>query len=246
MNGMTRPGRQAALAGLLTTLAAGAYADDVDCPPNLGAVTIDGNVLIAAACEMDGTTVKGNVLLYAGGSLVARDIHVDGNVQADNAFDVDIVDSDIDGSVQLDELVGDGSRVSGTEIDGNIQLKDNRNPLSIVDNDVDGDVQAFGNSGGVDISENDIDGNLQCKDNDPAPTGGDNDVDGDKEDQCSDLQPGPNTPASVTPDTSPPASSTAGVGAAEAATNGGGSLGPLETLLLCSAFMACRGRRRRV
>jgi hypothetical protein len=43
-------------------LAGVSHADDIDCPPELGAVTVDGNVLIAAACIMDGTTVTGNIL----------------------------------------------------------------------------------------------------------------------------------------------------------------------------------------
>src|SRR5690606_27637238 len=87
------------------TLAGVAHADDVDCPPELGAVTIDGNVLIAAACTMDGTTVTGNILLYAGGSLVARGVDVEGNIQADDADYVDVMESEVDGSIQLDGLV---------------------------------------------------------------------------------------------------------------------------------------------
>ena len=60
--------------GLLALAAASSPArgDDVNCPPSLGNVTIDGNVLVAAPCQLEGTIVIGNVHLYAGGSLVSR------------------------------------------------------------------------------------------------------------------------------------------------------------------------------
>lgn len=174
----------------LAVLAAGpASADDVHCPPDLGAVTVDGNVLIAAPCRLDGTIVKGNVHIYAGGSLVARGADIDGNIQAETADFVDVADSRVGGSVQLDDLVGDRSVVTASTVDGSIQLKGNRSRLEIVDNVVGADVQGFSNTGGLLIADNRIDGNLQCKENEPAPVGGNNDVSGNKEDQCADLQP---------------------------------------------------------
>jgi hypothetical protein len=171
------------------TLTGTSHADDVDCPPELGAVTIDGNVLVAAACTMDGTSVTGNIQLYAGGSLVARNVDVEGNIQAEDADYVDVMESEVDGSVQLDGLVGDASNVTSSTINGNIQLDDNRSRLEILDNTVGADVQAFTNTGGVVIADNIIDGNLQCKDNDPVPVGSNNEVSGNMEDQCAALQP---------------------------------------------------------
>ncbi|HLU06650.1 MAG TPA: hypothetical protein VKZ91_08850, partial [Woeseiaceae bacterium] len=91
-----------AFAFIALTLAGISHADDVDCPPELGAVTIDGNVLVAAACAMDGTSVTGNIELYAGGSLVARNVDVEGNIQAEDADYVDVMESEVDGSIQLD------------------------------------------------------------------------------------------------------------------------------------------------
>lgn len=177
----------ASLAIAVLALDSPAMADDVSCPPDLGAVTIDGNVLVAAPCELNGTTVKGNVHLYAGGSLLARNARIDGNIQAENAFEIDVSDSEIGGSIQLDDLVGDVTVIVNNRVDGSIQLKSNRSRLDVVDNVVGADIQAFGNTGGVDISGNAVDGNLQCKENAPAPTGGNNDVQGNKEDQCADL-----------------------------------------------------------
>ncbi len=170
-------------------LGGAAHAEDVYCPPDLGAVTIDGNVLITAACRMEGTTVEGNILLYAGGSLVARGLDVDGNVQGEDADYVDIMESSIDGSVQLERLVGDASNLTSNLVNGNIQLDDNRTRLEVLDNTVGGDIQAFDNSGGVVIADNVVDGNLQCKANAPAPVGSNNRVSGNMEDQCADLHP---------------------------------------------------------
>jgi cytoskeletal protein CcmA (bactofilin family) len=174
----------------LGALPAPALAGDVPCPPNRGAATIDGNVVISGACTLEGTTVKGNVLLYAGGTLIARNARIEGSLQADRAVFVDVTDSWVNGDVQLDGLSGDLSRIAGTEVGGSIQLKDNRSPVEVLGNDVRADVQAFGNTGGVLIADNGVDGNLQCKSNAPAPVGGNNFVAGNKEDQCANLQPG--------------------------------------------------------
>ena len=167
-----------------------ANADDVHCPPGIGSVSIDGNVLVVSGnCRLDGTTVKGNVKLYSGGALVATGTTIDGNIQADDADYVDVRDSAIDGDIQLDGLVGDSSRMVGNRVDGNIQLDDNRSALQVERNIVAGDIQAFGNRGSVTITDNRVDGNLQCKGNDPAPVGGGNMVSGNKEDQCANLRP---------------------------------------------------------
>jgi uncharacterized protein (TIGR03382 family) len=217
---------------LITTYgSSAALADDVNCPPDLGAVTIDGNVLVAAPCRLDGTTVKGNVHLYAGGSLIARNADIDGNIQAENADYIDVIDSFVNGSIQLDDLVGDISNVTNSEINGNIQLKDNRSRLEISGNTVGADIQAFDNSGGVDISDNTVNGNLQCKSNDPAPTGANNQVSGNKEDQCANL-----SASSGSTDSSGSTGGSSNNNAADGNTNqatdsGGGAFGPFVLLL---------------
>jgi len=227
------------IAGALVVLGgfhAAAMADDVHCPPDIGSVTIDGNVLVAAPCQLDGTTVKGNVLLYAGGSLVAVGGRIIGNLQAENADFIDVADIDVNGDIQLDDLVGDASRVERSTVGGSIQLKDNRFRLEVLDNDVTGDVQAFSNVGGVVIADNVIDGNLQCKSNSPPPAGGNNRVAGNKEDQCANLTPeSDGGPAPAGP--SPSSSSATGTGSQQAASNGGGgggggAMGPVTASLM--------------
>jgi hypothetical protein len=223
--------RSTVIAGALVVLGgfhAAAMADDVHCPPDIGSVTIDGNVLVAAPCRLDGTTVKGNVLLYAGGSLVAVGGRIIGNIQAENADFIVVTDIDVNGDIQLDNLVGDASRVEGSTVGGSIQLKDNRPRLEVLNTDVIGDVQAFSNVGGVVIADNVIDGNLQCKSNSPPPAGGNNRVAGNKEDQCANLTPesdGGSAPTS--------GSSSTGTASQQPASNGGGGgMGPVTASLM--------------
>lgn len=242
----TAKGASAVLAALAGVALAGvSHADDVDCPPELGAVTIDGNVLVAAACAMDGTSVTGNIHLYAGGSLVARNVDVEGNIQAEDADYVDVMESEVDGSIQLDGLVGDASNVTSSTVNGNIQLDDNRSRLEVLDNTVDGDVQAFTNSGGVVIADNIIDGNLQCKENDPAPVGSNNQVSGNMEDQCAALQPESEDGGSDgTGDGTGGGPVDSGDDGGAAGNSGGGSLDPFILAALLSLSLTAGAFRR--
>jgi len=234
-----------AFLALVATLPALAIADDVDCTGELGEITVDGNVLVAAPCELTGTIVKGNIELFEGGALTARNVDVVGNIQAANAASADVTDSTIGGSVQLDDLTGEIA-VARNDITGSIQVVGNWSAIGIAGNFVGADIQAFSNTGGVDITGNTVDGNLQCKENDPAPTGSDNLVQGNKEDQCENL-----SPADADPGTTPvPAntgnSSSGGENAAAADSGGGGAMHPLMLaglmLLAGSAF----GSRRKL
>lgn len=174
---------------LLAGLSFPLLADDFPCPPNRGAQTIDGNVLVTGICTLEGTRIIGNIHVYSGGALIAREVRVDGNIQAENAHSVDLASSRVDGDIQLDNLLGDRSIVANTHVGGNIQMKSNLSALEVARNRVGGDIQAFSNTGGVDITGNDVDGNLQCKENVTAPTGSANQVSGNSEDQCANLQP---------------------------------------------------------
>lgn len=211
-------------------------ADEIVCPPSLGNATIDGNVAVVAPCQLIGTRVKGNVHIYTGGSLVARNADIEGNIQTDDDG-VDYVDVDqsrIGGSVQLKDMRGDLSIIRRSDIGGSIQLKSNRSRIEVRNNRVDADVQAFENNGLIVITENTVDGNLQCKENRPAPVGGSNVVRGNKEDQCANLPPEPDNGGNV---------ATASSGVTAANSGGGlGSFGPwmLLSLLLLLSFRAIR------
>jgi hypothetical protein len=218
-----------------------AHADDVHCPPGLGNVTVDGNVLITARCVLDGTTVIGNVHLYSGGSLIATNARIDGNIQAERADFIDVTGTRVGGSIQLDELVGDRSVVEGSEIGGSVQLQANRSRLELLDSEVGADVQAFTNSGGVLIANNVIDGNLQCKSNSPAPVGGSNRVGGNREDQCANLQLEPGAAAGASGVASSAPLVPAAVENTGSVSGGGGAIGWFAWLLLPLLALRRRG-----
>lgn len=178
----------AALAVPMALATAGsASAEERICRSSLGKVTVDNlKVPSKATCKLDGTRVKGSIVVETGATLVASRVVVIGNVQAEGAKAVTVRrGSRIGGSVQVKQ--GGAATVSGSEVDGSIQLEQNSRAMTVTGNTVGADVQAFQNTGGVTVEDNVVDGNLQCKENRPAPVGGGNTVQGNKEDQCRKL-----------------------------------------------------------
>jgi hypothetical protein len=160
------------VAASLVLGAAPAQADDTTCRGTIGAVSLDGSVIVpeGALCKLVGTRVDGNVHVESGAILKARGVRVGGNVQAENHERVVVKAlngsrSRVDGSIQLKQ--GGGGRISQTDVASDIQL--------------------FTNDGLFVVKGNHVDGNLQCKSNNPRPTGGNNVVEGNKEDQCRKL-----------------------------------------------------------
>lgn len=165
----------ATLLGASFAVAAPAHADDRMCRGTIGAVTVDGNVIVpsGATCTLAGTRVKGNVEVKSNATLTARGVHVIGNIQAENHNRLSV----------LPRTVGD--RTVRSYVDGSIQAKQGGGGV-LRSNTVNGDIQLFSNTKNVrfQVYSNRIDGNLQCKSNVPAPVGGGNIVGGNKEDQC--------------------------------------------------------------
>jgi hypothetical protein len=186
-----------------------AAAQNSHCAGTLGAVEIRGNLDITGRCRLTGADVTGNVSLYAGGSLVALDVSINGNLDARRADFVTIEESQIAGNVSLDELVGDNSSIESTEISGNVSLTDNRSALEILNNDISGNVRATGNSGSLSISGNSIDGHLECSGNTTAPVGLGNRVEKEPQGQCRSMRapqsspPPTPTPTQATPPATP-------------------------------------------
>lgn len=166
--------------------ASSAFAGDYPCPPNRGAVIIDGNVVVRnGACTLNRTTVKGNVLVYSGGSLTTIGARIDGNIQAKDAISVTVTKSTfVDGDIQLENLRGSSSAVTDSTVMGNIQLKTNRQAVTVSRNEVDGDIQfeslrVFSSTDKGSVTGNLVKGNIQLKSNYLPLTVASNDVDGD-------------------------------------------------------------------
>jgi hypothetical protein len=219
---------------------------------------IQGDVEIAVPCTLANVEIDGDVIVFSGGSLVANDVHIKGNLYTSRADFIAMERGQIDGNVRLEELVGDETTIQGTTIDGNILLARNRSRLEIVNNDIHGGMFAVDNTGGLLISGNSFETSLECLDNAPEPFGIANRVDGGALGQCADLRPegSPPEPAIPPPATSPPSSSAtpadtatppaSTTSVATDASGGGGALGWPAVLLLPLLFLrrSSRGKPR--
>jgi hypothetical protein len=170
-----------------------AHADDRRCRGSIGAVHVDGNVIVpqGATCTLRGTRVDGNVHVNARARLLARGVRVGGSIQAENHRNVVVAPRRVNDRVVRSRVGSDIQLVSGryghvrrAVVGGNLQVKQNSARQVARGNVIDADLQAFSNKGGFRIFNNRIDGNLQCKSNSPRPHGAKNRVQGNKEDQC--------------------------------------------------------------
>lgn len=183
--------RRVAVVGMVLSIsaltAAPASAEERVCRGSIGAATVDNlRVASGTSCSLNGTIVKGTIKVERGATLKASRVRVIGNVQAEGAARVNVIDSSqVGGSIQV--VQGGAAKVAGSRITGDILFDEQRGALVARANTIGGSIQAFQNSGGLQISSNRIDGNLQCKENVPAPVGGGNIVGGNKEDQCARL-----------------------------------------------------------
>jgi hypothetical protein len=180
-----------------------ALAQGALCVGNLDDERVRGNLNVTSRCQLTDTDVRGDVILFAGGSLVARGARIRGNIEGNRADFVDLDRVRVDGNVGLQELVGDSSRIERSDIRGQAVLTNNRSRFEILNNELRRDLRAFGNTGGLLISGNSIDRDLECSANVPAPTVFGNRVDGDAEGQCADVRAQP-PPSARPPATAPP------------------------------------------
>src|SRR5688572_12382088 len=122
---------------------------DAVCVNGLGDVEIRGSLNIASRCQLDGTEIRGNVTLFEGGSLIARDARIRGRLEGTRADFVAIERSRIDGDVRLQGLVGDESTLERNDLRGSTVLTGNRSRFEILNNDFRRSLQANGNTGGL-------------------------------------------------------------------------------------------------
>jgi hypothetical protein len=189
-----------------------ATAQGVLCLPGVNPRRIDGDLDIVTRCELEGTDVRGDVHLFTGGSLTARNVRIRGSLTGNSADFVNMNGGRIDRGLDLEQMVGDLIRFEGAELHGGVSLVANRSRLELVDNQIDREMDVLANVGGVLLTGNTIE-NLRCEDNAPAPLGADNQIanlrDDDGGNQCANLalEPPPETPPppeSPPPETPPP------------------------------------------
>jgi hypothetical protein len=182
-----------------------------NCTSNLGDVEQRGTLNVTGRCQLRGAEVRGDVIIFAGGSLVASDTRIRGSLEASRADFVELEGVRVDRNVSLQELVGDSSRIDSSDLRGSVVLTSNRSRFEILDNVFRHDLGAFGNTGGLQIAGNDIGGDLTCNGNTPAPTVLGNRIEGDAQGQCGPPRPQPTenppppqpTPVPTSPPTTP-------------------------------------------
>jgi hypothetical protein len=241
---------------LAALLAGGANAQNVLCSPRIGPGRVDGGVDIASRCELTGTDVRGDVTVFSGGSLVARNVRIRGTLFASRADFVDLDDTRVDGDLRLEEMVGDLNRIEDADVRGDVALLGNRSRLELLDNVVREGMEIVANTGGVLLRGNRIDESLECADNSPAPAGDENRV-GAALGQCETLQaevpqiappPAPTptpTPTPSPPDTGAPPPSSPEAPFVPDPEGGGAGASGLACLLLLPAVL-CRRRLMRL
>lgn len=188
-------------------------ARDLNCTSTRSDVELRGTLNVTARCQLIGSDVRGDVIIFAGGSLLARDTRIRGSIEASRADFVELVGVRVDRNVSLRELVGDSSRIESSDLRGSVALTSNRSRFAILDNQFGHDLSAFGNTGGLQIAGNTIEGDLLCTGNVPAPTLLGNRIGGDGQGQCGAPPPQPTatpapprpTPTPTPTPTSPPA-----------------------------------------
>ncbi len=160
--------------------------NDEACNGTFGAVTFENlKVPDGSTCVLSGTVVQGNIVVGTGSTLRARNVRVGGNVQSEGHALVRVAGrSAVEGSVQLKQ--GQSASVLDSRVNGDVQLEQNRGTFDLSRNTVGGNLQANQNGGPLTIGSNRIDGALQCQANNPPPTGGGNTASS-KEDQCARL-----------------------------------------------------------
>ncbi len=138
-------------------------AEEYICSGNVGARSLDNvKVTSGKSCSLNGTIVKGNIVVERDAKLTAKRVTVNGSIQAEGASSVTVTGGRIVGEIQLKS--GKSFKVTGANVGGSIQVDSNNGSSSIKSNVVGSDIQVFNHRGGVSISSNNVNGNLQCND----------------------------------------------------------------------------------
>ncbi len=152
---------------------------------SLGAHTYANVVVPAGArCLLTGTRLNGNLVLHAGASVDTVNAVVDGNLHADHPGRVQVFGGQFTGSIQV--LRGQSLVVSGTRLNGSVQLDGNSGPIGLQNLRLGGNLQLFNTRGTANLQDNVANGALQCTGNQPAPTGTGNQA-ASKQGQCAGL-----------------------------------------------------------
>ena len=115
-----------------------------------GPVTIEGDVIAGAGCNLSETTVEGNVTVEPNGSLTTNEgttTVITGNVQSNKATEISLrANGSIGRNVQIQGTAG-GSNLHNGTVKGNVQIQNSLAFVNVADETVGGNVQLQNNTG---------------------------------------------------------------------------------------------------
>lgn len=159
-------------AGLVAATPAASAASETTCDGSIGRRIVERVVVPdGATCRLNGTTVRHNVVVGPGESLVARDARLLGSVHAtDEPRSVRLLDTDVVGNIHVREATG---RViignAGCRLDpaagNNIHLVENTGPIALCRMSIEGNLHVKDNTDTVFLLANRVGNNLHARGN---------------------------------------------------------------------------------
>ncbi len=142
------------IAAVLVLSAVDAKAQNLTCTGTIGAVFADTvNVPIGAVCTLLGTQIRGDIKVAQGARLDARNVRVNGSIQAELSDRVVVRSgSRVNGSIQIKK--GNLATISRSTVLGDVQLEENSGTLTVNFSSVTGELSASKNSGAINFLSN--------------------------------------------------------------------------------------------
>lgn len=125
-----------------TTESSPAAPEPAECEETVTA-DVAGDLVVSGSTCVGAVTVDGNILVGGEASLVTEGTTVEGNVQGSGHRSVSVTGGEVEGNVQLEN--GGAATVTGVTIDGDLQSSSNSGPQQFRNNVIDGNLQCEGN-----------------------------------------------------------------------------------------------------
>ena len=150
----------------------------IDLPETLPSLEVPAGT----QCFLVGTAIEGDVTVAAGGELIGISVQVSGSVRGEGATSISLETSNVTGDVLMNG--GTSAEVVDSDVGGNVRLIGSSSNASVSGTAVEGDLEVSQNGGSTFIDANTVGGNLICEGNEPAPEGSENQIAGNSTGQC--------------------------------------------------------------
>ncbi len=159
-------------AGLAAAAPTASATTETTCDGTIGRRVVERVVVPdGATCRLRGTTVRHNVVVGPGESLVTRNARILGSVQAtDGPRSVRLLDTDVVGNIHVREatgriLIGNAGCTLDPAAGNNIHLIENTGPIGLCQMSIEGNLHVKHNTDTVFLLENKVGNNLHARHN---------------------------------------------------------------------------------